>query len=234
MTTDRIDSTALQGDGKLRRARLQEWSKAHGRSFPWRESPGPWPVLVAEILLRRTRADQVHKVLPGILTRFPDPFALASASLEEVIEASRGTGLVWRARNLHEAAKILVNSFGGQIPLDESTLQTLPGVGPYVAASTLAATTSAEVLLIDTNTVRVAARVFGLNLAGDVRRTRAVRSAVEGLLGGSASGKHWWAVIDMAYLICRPHKPDCPRCPIKDLCRSGISSQSLDDIQRPR
>lgn len=229
MPSDRNAFLELSDDakarGQLRRNLLLNWAKVHGRNFPWREDPGSWPVLLAELLLRRTQADQIQKLLPQILNRFPNPQALASASLEEVIEATRSAGLVWRARNLHEAAKTLVESFGGEVPLDETALETLPGVGPYVAASTLAATTPRRVLLFDTNTVRVASRVFGLSLQGDTRRTRAVRLAVEGLLGGQAQGKHWWAVIDLAHLVCHPRKPACPSCPIKLCCKLGLSDQ---------
>jgi A/G-specific adenine glycosylase len=99
-----------------------------------------------------------------------------------------------------------------------TALLSLPGVGPYVASATLAAVTGEEVVLVDTNTVRVAKRVAGLTLRGDIRRRREVRAAITALLGGPADISDWLAVLDLAATVCLPRDPKCARCPIEMDC----------------
>jgi A/G-specific adenine glycosylase len=141
--------------GKERRRRLRAWSRRNGRRFPWRREQSAWPTLVAEMLLRRTRADQVAAHLPRILLKYPTPATMAETSADDVIETLKPLGLVWRARSLHNCAQMIAEDHQGKVPLEGRELMKLPGVGPYVASSVLAACGQA-VVLTDTNTVRVA------------------------------------------------------------------------------
>ena len=145
--------------GMDRRAQLAEWFEVKRRRFPWRDGLTPWGTLLAEMLLRRTRADQVARNLPAVLERYPGPHEVAQASPDELEEALRPFGLYWRARTVHQAAVKLVTDHSATVPSTVEELLTLPGVGPYVAASTAAALGNAAVILVDTNTVRVATRV---------------------------------------------------------------------------
>jgi A/G-specific adenine glycosylase len=221
-TARRVASHAgKQADGKKRRRRLRRWFAARRRRFQWRERSEPWPVFVAEMLLRRTRAEQVAAHLPRVLSSYPNPGVMAAASMSEVRAALRSLGLVWRADTLKEAAEIIDREHAGCVPLDESALLSLPGVGPYVAYSLLARFTKQRVVLTDTNTVRVAVRVNGLSLRGDVRRRIRTQEALRGLLGGTATAADWWAVLDLAASTCTPRNPRCSRCPIVDHCLTG-------------
>jgi A/G-specific adenine glycosylase len=175
------------------------------------------------MLLRRTRADQVAEHLPRVLSRFPNPDTMASADERVVETVLRPLGLNWRSRTLRAAAKQLVRKHGGRVPLEMSYLMELPGVGPYVAAATISALSRKKVVLIDTNTVRVARRVAGINLTGDIRRRRVIVEAVESLLGGSAVAADWWAVLDLAAKVCLSGRPLCDQCPIRHYCATGVS-----------
>jgi A/G-specific adenine glycosylase len=205
--------------GVRRRSNLRRWSLAERRSFPWRTYSGPWKVLFAEMLLLRTRAETVARWIDELLERFPTPESMARVEAEAVADAFRPLGLRWRARRLHDLSRVLVERHGGQVPLEMTALLSLPGVGPYVASATLAALTGKNVVLVDTNTVRVAKRVAGLDLQGDVRRRREVREAIAALLGGPAGADDWLAVLDLAATICLPRDPQCTQCPIERDCR---------------
>jgi A/G-specific adenine glycosylase len=170
------------------------------------------------MLLLRTRADQVAEHMPSIAKRFPSARAMASAQVAEVEDALKPLGLKWRARRLHEAATIIVISHGGRVPLGMNELLALPGVGPYIASSTHGALTGEKITLIDANTVRVASRVAGLRITGDVRRRSDVRQAIDRLLGGAAAASDWLAVLDLAATICLPRTPTCSVCPISKGC----------------
>jgi A/G-specific adenine glycosylase len=177
--------------------------------------------LVAETLLRRTRAAQVEHRIADVLAMYPTPASMARAPLDEVRTRLRPFGLVWRADNLAATARLITDEHDGGVPSDIDSLMSLPGVGPYVASATSAAIDGTEVSLIDTNTVRVATRVSGTYRRGDIRRQRDVAEAVADLLGGPAPAMDWWAVLDLAALICTLREPRCGECPINADCVTG-------------
>jgi A/G-specific adenine glycosylase len=175
------------------------------------------------MLLLRTRADIVARHIDGVISLFPTPHVMAAADLVAIEHALQSFGLRWRARRIHETAQVLTTVFSGEVPLDFELLLSLPGVGPYVASATLATLTGSRVVLTDTNTVRVAKRVAGLSVRGDVRRRNDVQAAIASLLGGRAKASDWLAVIDLAATTCLPRDPRCPDCPIKDACSYGVA-----------
>jgi len=91
-------------------------------------------VAVAEILLRRTRADAVAPVYTMFIRKFPDPLALAHARAADIFELLRPLGLRWRAANLVAIARRLRKT-GGNPFGDPVLLRGLPGVGDYVASA---------------------------------------------------------------------------------------------------
>jgi A/G-specific adenine glycosylase len=210
--------------GKHRRLRLRAWFRHKSRRFAWRAFTSPWHVLLSEMLLLRTRADIVAKHVGAVIEEFPTPQSMAVADLSDIEHALRPFGLRWRARRIHETARVLATTFGGEVPLDLELLLGLPGVGPYVASATLAALTGRSVVLTDTNTVRVAKRVAGLNVPGDVRRRNDVQAAIASLMGGQTRAADWLAVIDLAATVCLPRDPRCAECPINSLCAYGLAS----------
>jgi A/G-specific adenine glycosylase len=209
---------------KKRRRLLRSWFEHNGRIYPWRLGQSSWEMMLAEMLLRRTRADQVAAHFPRLLEQYPTPRAMAEASVDEVVVSLKPLGLVWRARNLHRCAAIISSEHDGAVPADRNALLELPGVGPYVADSIRAAGGAARVLLTDTNTVRVAARCQGIRLVGDIRRRADVQSAISELLAGPASARDWWGVLDLAATICVPRTPRCAECPIQLFCVTGRMS----------
>jgi A/G-specific adenine glycosylase len=214
--------------GELRRRLLHEWFQKRSRVFPWRKYTSRWQVLLAEMLLLRTRADIVVKHIDTIVCRFPTPASLAIQDMRTVEEALRPLGLRWRAHRIHQLSQVIVSNYGGQVPLELDKLLDLPGVGPYVASATLANLTDQHVLLTDTNTVRVATRVAGIAARGDIRRRREVQSAIAALLGGPTGADDWLAVLDLAATVCLPRNPRCADCPIAALCARGIETLRVD------
>lgn len=207
--------------GGRRREALRRWFADRQRAFSWRRTRDPWHTLVAETLLRRTRAGQVENRIAEVLARYPTPGSMAVTSLDEVRSDLRSFGLQWRADNLAATARIITDEHDGLVPTDIDSLLSLPGVGPYVASATSAAVEGTAVSLVDTNTVRVATRVKGIARSGDIRRHRDVSAAITELLGGAAPAKDWWAVLDLGALVCTPVEPRCEHCPIVPECVTG-------------
>jgi A/G-specific adenine glycosylase len=102
----------------------------------------------------------------------------------------------------------------GEIPLDETHLIKMPGVGEYVAGATICFASNVATTLIDTNTVRVIGRLFGLDLSGEPRRRRATRDAIVAVCPSDDPREFYYAIIDLAHQICRPVEPDCAHCPL--------------------
>ena len=208
-----------------RKNQLTSWAATHGRRYPWRETRDPWAVFVAEMLLRRTHADRVADIYKSVVSQFPDAETLAGAPAATLHSAVSSLGLRGRADQLRQAAQEIVRRFQSKVPVDPSQLMDLPGVGPYVAGAVAAGAGGQDAILIDTNTVRVATRYFGVELqAKDVRRQKVVVEAVTALFGGPAGPNEWWAVIDLAALVCRPREPTCEICPLRGTCEIGQRS----------
>ena len=213
--------------GGQRRLALRRWFASDQRDFSWRRTRDPWQTLVAETLLRRTKAAQVEHRIGEVLAKYPRPQVMAEAPREQVRQDLRSFGLRWRADNLADTSRVITDTLGGNVPTRVDVLMTLPGVGPYVAAATSATVSDSEVSLIDTNTVRVATRVAGVWAKGDIRRRAEVIAAVDDLLGGTAPAKDWWAVLDLAALICTVRDPRCHQCPLRPSCAFGRASEAL-------
>src|SRR5437879_2610567 len=96
---NRVDLLTVRA-GRRRQRLLRRWFRLRNRRFPWRRYQSPWHVLLAEMLLLRTRADVVARCIPAIIERFPTPKTMAGASREDVEDSLGTLGLRWRAHRL--------------------------------------------------------------------------------------------------------------------------------------
>jgi len=202
-------------------ARLLAWYRQNGRRLPWRGHPDPYAVWVSEIMLQQTRVETVIPYFERWLKRFPTVAALAQASEQEVLQAWEGLGYYSRARNLHAAARVIIEQFGGQLPADLQALRSLPGIGAYTAGAIASIAFGRDVPALDGNIRRVYARLF--DVAEPVNSPAGERLlwqlAAEHLPAGQA-GDFNQALMDLGALVCLPRKPRCERCPLAELCRA--------------
>jgi A/G-specific adenine glycosylase len=213
------------------RRRIRAWGRANVRSFPWRSRRQPYEILVAEMMLRRTQAKQVVPVYERFLLRFPIVGMLAHADDKEVAVLLRPLGLAWRVPSFRAMAREVVSSYDGQVPTDRNSLMALPGVGPYVADAVRCLSLNIPGPIVDTNTVRVAARYFGFPYNAESRRRAAVRVAVSELASRVNARESNLALLDFAAGVCTARAPKCNHCPVSELCKSAEaprrSSRSL-------
>lgn len=203
---------------------LHSWWRKHQRSYPWRETDNPFHLLMSELMLRRTRADQVVDVYLNFIAEYPDPNSLATADANEVTSSLYSLGLAWRVPAFQEIAELLENHYDGAVPTDYATLVTLPGVGDYVASAVCSFAFHQPVAIIDTNTVRVAGRLFSIPTHAESRRRKPIRNLIESLLDRERPREYNYALLDLAALICRPSDPACNQCPLLKFCQTGQSS----------
>lgn len=203
-------------------ADLLRWFDAEGRDLPWRRRRDPYAVLVAELLLQRTRADLVPPVYEAFLAAFPDPAALAEATPERVLDVIRPLGLPARAARLPVLGRELVERHGGRVPRDPASLRALTGVGPYVANAVAAVAYGRRVPLLDPNVIRVLDRVFDRRSARSrPRADRELWAFVAWLLPRRRAADFGLALVDLGALVCRP-RPRCDACPLRGRCRAHL------------
>lgn len=131
---------------------------AHFGLYPWHGSDDPYVVLLAEVLLQRTKRVVVARVLPAFLEAAPDPGALAGSDPAELAEILRPTGLTSRAQRLPSLGAALAEL--GGVPRERDALLALPGVGEYVADAVLLYAYGIPTFPLDRNVQRVLTRVF--------------------------------------------------------------------------
>jgi len=139
---------------------LLTWYRERKRDLPFRLTKDPYAILVAEIILQRTRMKAGVPYYERFLAAFPSVRALAAAPEADVLRAWEGLGFYGRARNLHRAAKAIVAQFGGQLPSDVEALRGLPGIGDYTAGAVASIAFGRRVPAVDGNVTRVFARLY--------------------------------------------------------------------------
>lgn len=200
------------------RSSLISWGKTHRRTFPWRGTRDPYQILVAEVLLHRTRAAQVTQVYVDVLERYPDLSALGAAHLDELALLLRKLGLAWRVPLLLSCIQVIVSEYGGKVPRDRETLERLPGVGPYIAGAVRCFAFGEADALLDTNTVRIAGRVFGVAVTDASRRSSRFRLMLRSMIDPTEPESSNYALLDLGALVCHPIAPKCYDCPLRPYC----------------
>lgn len=204
-------------------ASLRSWHRIYGRhDLPWRRTPTPWRVLLAEVLLHRTRALAVENLYEVIANRFPSPEMVLQLRAEW-LELTRPAGLAWRAEVFISACERLVAYHHGQVPEGRDALMALPGVGHYIASAVRCFGFQIPGVIVDTNTIRVVSRVAQQPLSPAHHRSRKVGKAVARLSedGIASTPEDNYALLDLGAMVCHAAKPECARCPIRFGCATG-------------
>jgi endonuclease-3 len=171
-------------------------------------------LLVATILSAQSTDQGVNQVTPALFKRYPDAFALARATTEELEPQIHSTGFFRaKSRALLGMAQALVERHAGQVPADISALTALPGVGRKTANVVLGHALGVPGLPVDRHVLRVSNRI-GIADSDDPK-------VVEQQLGRALPKAAWTRASDTLILhgrrICRP-KPLCDQCAVRDDC----------------
>ena len=170
-------------------------------------------------MLQQTQVASVIPYFLRFIQHFPNLPTLAEASQDSVLAQWSGLGYYSRARNLHRAARQLVEQHAGEFPLDIHALQNLPGVGRSTAAA-------------------IAALAFGQAhaiLDGNVKRVLARHAAIKGWPGEKTIETRLWALaearlpvknieaytqgmMDLGASVCKRTRPICSACPVSEDC----------------
>jgi A/G-specific adenine glycosylase len=201
---------------------LIQWWKQHGRRFPWRETENPYNILIAEVLLHRTKASQVIPVYKLLISKFPDIVTITEINENELLEILYSIGLRWRSKLLYTMLKQIVVDYNGIIPEDFNKLVSLPGINHYIASALRCFAFGYPDVLMDTNTVRITGRIIGLAVNDGSRRSNTFRNILELLIDKQRPREFNWALIDLAAIVCKVRQPNHNDCPLKNYCHMFI------------
>lgn len=211
------------------RRRLLDHYDAHQRELPWRKEEDPYRIWVSEVMLQQTRVDTVIPYYRRWIERFPGLDDLASAEQEEVLQMWKGLGYYSRARNLHRAARMVRERHGGRVPDSTKELRELPGVGEYTAGAVASIAFGRPEPAVDGNVRRVLSRLYDLPDPGDAELRRRAAALVDPRRPGCFNQ----ALMELGATVCTPSSPDCPTCPLEDLCLARERG-TVEDRPKPR
>lgn len=200
---------------------LISWYLKHKRELPWRMTKDPYKIWVSEIMLQQTKVDTVIPYFQHFIKKYPTPQALAKADEQEVLKAWEGLGYYSRARNLQNAVREVVASYGGEVPNDPDALDTLKGVGPYTKGAILSIAYNQPEPAVDGNVMRVLSRV--LHIEEDIAKPatkKLFEKYVTELISPEDPSSFNQGIMDLGATICTPKSPACLLCPVQEHCRA--------------
>lgn len=213
---------------------LLSWWDAGHADVPWRKTRDPYAIWVAEIMLQQTQVATVIPYFERWMIRFPKVENLAAASLNDVLKMWEGLGYYSRARNLHAAAQMIVDDYGGRLPQDVAGLRKLKGVGRYTAGAIASIAFDRPVPVLDGNVIRVFSRLLDLNEDVTKTQTKNYLWQVAGdLVPKLRAGDYNQALMELGQTVCLPATPRCHLCPISKYCLARSKGTQLERPVRP-
>ena len=205
------------------RRRLLRWSDENGRKFPWRKSSAnKYEAIIAEVLLQRTRAETVAGFFPDFIREFSSWKRLSSAGIARLQRYLQPIGL-WRRRaaSIRALAREMAKR-NGRFPRDRAEIESLPGIGQYIANAVLLFCHGVPQPLLDVNVARVLERVFGPRKLADIRHDPYLQKLAGKVVRCNTPVKLNWAILDLAATTCLIRKPRCDDCPLASMCRGAM------------
>lgn len=205
---------------------LYRWYEQNSRPLPWRETDDPYAVWISEIILQQTRVAQGTGYYLRFLDRFPDVRTLAAADESEVLRLWQGLGYYSRARNLHRAARTVVEQGMLPFPATFDSIRSLPGIGDYTAGAIASFAYNLPYPAMDGNVCRVVARLADCDIPFDTAAGKKhFRNLVLDLLDRDNPRLFNSAIMEFGALCCTPSlsragsaEPVCTDCPLRAYC----------------
>lgn len=170
-------------------------------------------------MLQQTQVDRVREFFVRFMDRFPTVQALAAARETTVLKYWEGLGYYRRARQLHAAAKKVVDECRGEFPRTVEGLRTLPGIGRYTAGAIGSIAFDLAAPIVEANSRRVIARLVGHAAPLDgPGGDEPIWEIAAQLVPARQPGRFNQALMDLGAMVCTPKRPLCSRCPLASQC----------------
>lgn len=196
---------------------LIQWGNSNYSFFPWRSTTNSFHSLIAEIMLQRTKAEQVVPVFLKFVSKYSSAKDVSLEDPKSIMKILKPLGLKWRAKKIVELSNKLSKA-NEKIPETLEELIQLPGIGSYAAAAFLSFNKNIRSPIIDSNVVRLWSRIFGLQINDGTRRSKIFLKIAEEITPITDSKNFNYALLDLCRNVCKP-KPLCNKCPISNFCK---------------
>jgi len=198
---------------------LLNWFDQHGRKhLPWQQDINAYRVWVSEIMLQQTQVSSVIDYFKRFMSRFPDVYSLANAEIDIVLQHWAGLGYYARARNLHRAARTIVDN-GGEFPRSVDALTALPGIGKSTAGAILSIAFGQRQPILDGNVKRVLARFHAIHgWPGDGKIADHLWQLSDRFTPAQRNADYTQAIMDLGATLCTRSRPRCSECPVATGC----------------
>jgi len=177
----------------------------------------PYTLLVAVALSAQATDKSVNKATEPLFAEADTPEAMLALGEEALTQAIRTIGLYrTKARNVIALSRILLERYGGQVPLERTALQALPGVGRKTASVVLNELGVEPAIAVDTHVFRVSHR---LKLSEATTPEKVEQDLMRVIPAPWLTRAHHWLILHGRY-VCVARRPKCETCLIADLCPS--------------
>ncbi|MEI6124552.1 MAG: A/G-specific adenine glycosylase [Bacteroidota bacterium] len=202
------------------------WYRINKRTLPWRFTNNVYFIWVSEIILQQTRVEQGTSYYHKFIETFPDIASLANAKEEEVLKVWQGLGYYTRARNMHAAAKQVVENFNGVFPHSYDQIIKLKGIGKYTAAAVLSFAYNLPYPVMDGNVKRLITRYFGIKNDISLAETeKIIYKKLNQLIDQNNPADFNQAIMEFGALYCKPGIPECSNCVFSKQCKAYIRNE---------
>jgi endonuclease-3 len=175
----------------------------------------PFTLLVAVVLSAQATDVGVNKATPALFNVADTPEKMVALGEERIREYIKTIGLFnAKAKNIYALSQMLIDHYNGEVPQDRDELVKLPGVGRKTANVVLSMAFGIPTIAVDTHIFRVSNRT-GLAPGKNVEQVEA--KLEKNIPDEFKFHAHHWLILHGRY-ICKARKPDCPNCPVIDLC----------------
>lgn len=176
----------------------------------------PFELLVATILSAQSTDKQVNKVTERLFKKYNKPEDFANLERSELEKEINSIGLYRnKSKYIIETSKILLDKYGGRVPVSRRELTKLPGVGRKTANVLLACAFARNTIPVDTHVFRVANR---LGLANSDRVDQVEEELMKAVPEDSWADMHHWLIFH-GRKTCKARNPECNRCELKVYCK---------------
>lgn len=203
------------------RRKLLTWFEREKRDLPWRHNKTPYRIWISEIMLQQTQVATVIDYYKRFMRAFPNIIKLAQADESEVLKLWEGLGYYRRARQLHSAARVVVEQHHGQFPDSFDEVLALPGIGRYTAGAILSISADQPHPILEGNTVRLYSRLMLLEEQTTTSQSqKELWKFAEHLVPRKRAGDVNQALMELGNRVCKPRNPLCTDCAVRLYCRA--------------
>ncbi|OCA90898.1 endonuclease III [Bacillus sp. FJAT-27225] len=179
----------------------------------------PFELVIAVALSAQCTDVLVNKVTESLFKKYNTPEDYVSVPLEELENDIRSIGLFRnKAKNIQKLSKMILEEYGGKVPMDRDELTKLPGVGRKTANVVVSVAFGVPAIAVDTHVERVSKRL-------GICRWKDSVLEVEKTLLKKVPMEEWsithHRMIFFGRYHCKAQNPQCPTCPLLEVCREG-------------